>query len=136
MDCFRRCFGLPTPAALVGPGHFQALLWLITIEEVLHASNRRLTWNQMLDLHPSANPQDYRQLANTEWTWEALRRSAIRNNWARLMVRQDVAEWMDEGMFARWILDSLPSAEDVLTELRPRLSPSAARRLAHAVWEA
>jgi hypothetical protein len=150
MDCFRRCFGLPTPAAAVGPGNFQALLWLISIEEVLQGSNRRLTWNQMLDLHPAANPQDYRQLANPhgppcaptgrwgepEWTWEALRRSAIRDNWARGLVQQDLAAWMDEGMFARWILDSLPSPEDVLAKLRPRLSTSAARRLAHAVREA
>jgi hypothetical protein len=139
LDCLRRCFALPTPPAPVGPKHFQSLLWLITIEEVIRSSTRRLTWAQILDLHPAANPQDYPQLANPdrwgepEWTWEALRRAAVRENWARMMVERDLAAWMDDGMFARWIIDSLPAPEDVLAGLRPHLAPSAARRLAHAV---
>lgn len=139
LDCLRRCFGLPTPPPPVGPGHFQSLIWLVTIEEAVRATTRRLTWNQVLDLHPAANPHDYPQLAGPdspgepEWTWEKLRRAAVRDNWAWMMVDRELAAWMDDGMFARWILDTLPSPEDVLAELRPRLAPSTARRLAHAV---
>ena len=39
-------------------------------------------------------------------------------------------------MFARWVLADLPSVDELFAALRPQLTPSAARRLAHAVHAA
>jgi hypothetical protein len=138
LDCLRRCFALPTPPAPAGPAQLRSLLWLLAIDDLLRSTSRRPTWNQILDLHPDASlltpaPLDRFGAGEPGWSWEVLRRSAMRDGWAWMMVDRDLAGWMDEGMFARWILDSLPSTEDLLARLRPRLAPSAARRLAHAV---
>jgi hypothetical protein len=138
LDCLRRCFGLPTPPPPAGPGQLRSLLWLLAIDDLLCSTSRRPTWNQLLDLHPDTDLLTSARLARCAgrepvWSWEVLRRSAMRDNWAWMIVERDVAAWMDEGMFARWMLDSLPSTDDLLARLRPRLAPSAARRLAHAV---
>jgi hypothetical protein len=49
------------------------------------------------------------------------------------IIDPELAGWMDDGMFARWVLSDLPSPDELLATVRPYLAPSAARRLAHAV---
>ena len=70
-----------------------------------------------------------KQVENTE----SIAASRIDEEW---VPAPHLAAWMDEGMFARWILGSLQDPEDLLRQARPGLRPAAARRLAHLVRSA
>jgi hypothetical protein len=146
LDSLRRCFGLPTPPPPVGPGRLQAVAWLVAILERGTAAPRRLSWSDVSRLHPVAlalgtdlGGSDARlltgllHLAASAWSWEDLRQQAERDAGLADVIDPKLAGWMDEGMFARWILSELPSPDELLARVRPYLAPSAARRLAHAV---
>jgi hypothetical protein len=85
-----------------------------------------------VELTPGELPAVVR-LAAANWSWEKLRRDAVLNDWAGSVVPADIAAWMDEGMFARWILAELPDTDDLLGRVRAVVDPSTARRLAHTV---
>ncbi len=143
LDCLRRCLALPTPPPPVGAGHLQSVLWLAAILDEIHRTDQRLSWRQILRLHPvtellgvceaSLDLRDLILIASQSWSWELLRQQAISDRWARDLVSPDLAAWMDDGMFARWILSALPGPDELVARIRPQLAPSAARRLAHAV---
>jgi hypothetical protein len=80
-----------------------------------------------------SNLQELVRLASSIWTWERLRCDTLVNHWASQVVSDEVAAWMDEGMFARWILAELPATDELMTEVRRCVAPSIARRIAHAV---
>jgi hypothetical protein len=146
LDCLRRCFALPTPPAPVSPARLQAIAWLVAVLERVDRGDRRVSWSDVSRLHPLAQivstdltgPRSYplpalSRLAGSTWTWEDLRRQAESNASFEGIVPAGLAGWMDEGMFARWVLSELPSADELLSAVRPYLAPSAARRLTHAV---
>jgi hypothetical protein len=131
----------------VGPGAVQSVLWLAAIVEEASRTNRRLGWREILGLHPVAagilespdvevterNLPELVRLASSIWTWERLRRDTLINHWASDVVSDEVASWMDEGMFARWILAELPAADELMTRVRSYVAPATARRIAHAM---
>jgi hypothetical protein len=147
LDCLKRCFALPTPLPPAGPGHLLSVFWLGAIIDEDRRVGRRLTWREISQLHPVATimspgtgmcdaPQDfsdYIRAAASTWSWETLRRRAVTDSWAAELVSPELAAWMDEGMFARWILGALPAPDELVARIRPRLAPATARRLAHAV---
>jgi hypothetical protein len=146
LDSLRRCFGLPTPPPPVGPGRLQAVAWLVSILEQGAGSRQRLTWSDISRLHPVALAlqTDLRgsdagvlpgllRMAGSAWSWEDFRQHAERDGSLADVIDPKLAGWMDEGMFARWILSDLPSPDELLARVRPYLAPSAARRLTHAV---
>jgi len=147
LDCLRRCLALPTPPPPVGAGQLQSVFWLAAILEEVHRTDRKLSWREVVRLHPAAEllggfdasadlqpdlPELIR-IAGDSWSWELLRQQAVSDRWAKELVSPDLAAWMDEGMFARWILGALPGPDELVARIRPQLVPSAARRLAHAV---
>jgi hypothetical protein len=149
LDCLRRCFGLPTPPPVGGPGRLQTVAWLAAIFERAQGARRPLSWSDVARLHPvarviggdldgSGSPSvaGIVRAAGSAWSWESLRHQAAESDDLRDLVDPELAAWMDEGMFARWVLEGLPSPEEMLAALRPRLSPSAARRLGHAMHAA
>jgi hypothetical protein len=150
LDCLRRCFALPTPPPPAGPGHLLSVFWLGAIIDEDRRAGRRLTWREISRLHPIAkimsrgaamcdDPQDVSDLiraASSTWSWETLRKRAVTDSWAGELVSPELAAWMDDGMFARWVLGGLPAPDELVARLRPRLAPSTARRLAHAVRSA
>jgi hypothetical protein len=147
LDCLKRCFGLPTPPPPVGAGHLLSVFWLGAIIDEQRRAARPLTWREVARLHPAAQMMsasgpagvgspdlpDLIRRSAAAWSWEALRLQAENGSWARELVSPDLAAWMDEGMFARWVLNALPAPEELVDRVRPRLAPSTARRLAHAV---
>jgi hypothetical protein len=147
LDCLKRCFALPTPPPPVGAGHLLSVFWLGAIIDQVHRSDRRLTWTEVARLHPAAQVMsgcgragsegpdlsDIIRVSSSAWSWEALRVQAETGSWARELVSADLAAWMDEGMFARWVLSALPAPDELVARIRPRLAPSTARRLAHAI---
>jgi hypothetical protein len=147
LDCLMRCFGLPTPPPPVGAGQLLSVFWLGAIIDELGRAGHRLTWREVSRLHPAAqmlsssgqaaasdpNVWDIIRLSASAWSWEVLRVQAETGSWARELVSPELAAWMDDGMFARWVLNALPAPEELVARVRPRLAPSTARRLAHAV---
>jgi hypothetical protein len=149
LDCLRRCFDLPTPPPVGGPGRLQTVAWLAAIFERAENARRPLSWSDVAKLHPVARVigSDLEEsgspllagmvrAAGSAWSWERLRHQAAEGDDLQDLIDPELAAWMDEGMFARWILDDLPSPDEMLAALRPRLSPSAARRLGHAIHAA
>ena len=149
LDCLRRCLGLPTPAPESTSGRLQAAAWVASVLDEALRSAGPLTWADVARLHPLARllagtlpgpgaPAEVGPLgdlirsAANAWSWEEMRTEAARGNLAGL-VDAGLAEWMDEGMFSRWLLELIPSTEPMLAALEPCLTPSAALRLAGAL---
>jgi hypothetical protein len=147
LDCLKRCFALPTPPPPVGTGHLLSVFWLGAIIDEVRRIDRGLTWREVSLLHPAARMATGStptgsghpdvsvmiRVAASAWSWEALRVQAEKGSWAEDLVSPELAAWMDEGMFARWILGALPAPDELITRIRPRLPAATARRLAHAV---
>ena len=149
LDCLRRCFALPTPPPPVSPSRLQTVAWLVAIYDRTTKATGRLTWTEVSRLHPVAQVLGAEmagpggdllpgllRVAGSAWSWEEFRQWARRHSGLEHIVAPDLAAWMDEGMFARWILSELPGPDELLAAVRPRLVPSAGRRLAHALHEA
>ena len=149
LDCLRRCFGLPTPPPPVGPIRLQVIVWLVAVLDHAAGARRRLSWSEVARLHPLARVlasdlggrgSDFGtglvRMAGSAWSWEDIRIQAQQPGFLDDIVDPSLAGWMDDGMFARWVLSDLPSADELFAALRPLLSPTATRRLAHAVHAA
>lgn len=150
LDCLRRCFGLATPPPPAGAGTLQSVLWLTAVLDEAERQEGRLSWRAISRLHPVADAIDVDggeggtaaplddmtalvRVAARAWTWEELRRLALEHPWTGEIVSPEMAAWMDDGMFARWVLDALPAPEELLARVRPLVAPSSARRLGHLV---
>jgi hypothetical protein len=146
LDCLRRCFGLPTSPPPVGPGQLQVVAWLATLLDHAAEAQRPLNWSEVSRLHPVARflrseleggcsevVPGLMRMAASAWSWEDVRLQVQHHGGLADIIDPELAGWMDQGMFARWILSDLPSPDELLATLRPQLAPSAARRLTHAV---
>jgi hypothetical protein len=153
LDCLRRCFGLPTPPAPASPARLQLIVWLVAALEQAESARRRLSWSEVCRFHPLARllgseldrpaseaaglTDALTRLGGPAYSWEDIRLQACRReSFLDDIIHPDLAGWMDDGMFARWVLSDLPSADELFAVLRPSLTPSAARRMAHAVHAA
>lgn len=96
-DVLRRCLGAAT-APPPPVGLFADVLWL---EALLDAPGPVRTWADAAALRPDGGQprttwRRLRRLANTTGPWEGL------------------ADWMDDGLFARWVLAEHASLDDLL----------------------
>lgn len=162
LDVLFRCLGLPTSPPAEPASEIHSAAWLASVIDGGMSSERRLTWSDIERLHPLARllsgeieaPVDAvdgedmddddeelearRELADlvrisaAAWSWEEIRIQAAEGE-LEAFVDAELAGWMDEGMFSRWLLSILPSVDQLLEVARPMLVPSAARRLAHAL---
>lgn len=150
LDCLHRAMGLPTAPPPTSPGPFQSALWLSAIIDEGSIRDRHLSWREVIDLHPVVSclakargpkvptrelPELIRTAAHF-WSWSRLRQDAVAYDWAKHVIPQEVAEWMDDGMFCRWLLAELPETESLIIGIRPYVAPATARRIAHAVRSA
>jgi hypothetical protein len=139
-DAMHRCLGLATPAPPVASGELFAAMWLTSVA----SAGRRLTWNEAVMLHPAMQvlarsggrrPQveelvsGGRSLARA-MPWGELRlRAASGVSDGGIGVSPDLAAWMDDGMFARWVLGGLPPFTPLLRRCASVLAPEVLRRL-------
>lgn len=105
VDALRRALGLATPPPELTVDRLRDRLWG---DRLLAAAlnGERLDRRRARELRP-------RSIAS----WSHLRRACAGGGWRELGVAPQVAAWMDDGAFARWVLDELPSIDDVLDEL-------------------
>ncbi len=149
LDCLRRCFGLPTPPPPASPARLQVVAWLVAVLEHAEGAGRPLGWSEVCRLHPLAHVlatelgsrptdviPDLIRVAGSAWSWEQIRAQAEHEGFLDGLIDPGLASWMDDGMFARWVLGELPAADELFAALRPLLTPSASRRLAHALHAA
>ncbi|MGH9245566.1 MAG: hypothetical protein ACRD29_14870 [Acidimicrobiales bacterium] len=145
-DVLRRALLLPTHPPESGPIDLWARLWL---DAVLAAASAEpgctWSWTDVVRLHPGvaviaeAAPDLEREaierigrvgaLQARARSWADLRSACAAGSWAVEAVPADVAAWMDDGSFSRWVLDDLPECADLATALGDLLPTAIAQRM-------
>jgi hypothetical protein len=145
VDLLIRPFGRPTPPPPRPTSDVITVLWLAAIAERLDQCPLDPPgWDEVLALHPVCQTLDgwlptpaetfcVLDAATAAWDWAYLRALAARGEAFQDLLSKEVAEWMDDGMFARWVLGTLPPPQRILAELRPRLASPVRRRLSEYV---
>lgn len=151
VDLLLRSLGCPTAAPDVPPRQFWAALWLdAVVAEVAPGPDTPRTADELLALHPLIGGGLTAELVDALGErpdlsngpgWRALRELAATNTPARTpaeaalrdalgpIVPPDLAAWMDDGAFARWLIGALPPLNDLLAMTDSLLAPE----VAHAV---
>lgn len=118
-DSCRRVLGLPTAAPPESSVRLWLHIWLDRVVEAATSAKRRghLTWDRVASLHPSgaglgATPVPHEVLEATyelaaTWPWSRLRCDPEMVDSGRPPLERAVAQWMDDGMFARWVLSEM-----------------------------
>lgn len=137
-DVFRRVLGLPTPAAQQGHEAWWAMIWLdrVFAEAVLEPAHR-LSWPEAVALHPFSGTGDefgsavdhhattspgrtfavrIVEAASTV-TWSSIRSAVASGPDALAHVEPDLAAWLDEGSFARTVMEPYLPVPVLLSEL-------------------
>ena len=143
-DCLRRAIGLPTPPPPCGPVAWWAVDWLdAMLEAVCRDPARPWTWARVSRLHPllgSAPARQPRGPRSSSWPgrapgcdWSSVRSHVGAEGGSRCPIGPELAAWMDDGMFARWLLGSRPDPVDVVVDLVDLLPPSVTRGVVEAL---
>jgi len=142
-DACRRALGLPTadpPASTTG---LWSLCWLDRLVGAAAAGPGPRSslgdWPSAAGLHPATSlgplSSDPHALARAckvlaaTWPWSRLRSHPEAVDLPGLESPPELARWMDDGMWARWLLSAFPSRDDLLDSVH-NLLPS---DLAHAI---
>ena len=154
-DACRRALGLPTAP----PSRSTLALWAtVWLERVLGTEIERLaspattmtsSWQEVADLHPaievllaaepSLHDEAVRRLARLGQihaevqTWSAVRTACAAGRWSWPDIPPAWAEWLDDGAFSRWVLQSLPDLHDLVATVCELLSGRVGRRVASTV---
>lgn len=134
-DACRRALGLPTPA----PPESSVGLWLhVWLDRVVEAAGdddagSGLTWGAIAGLHPGSgrlgaapDPQSVAEATHDlaeDWPWGRLRRDPEVVDTARPPLEPHVARWMDDGMFARWLVAEMIDLRVLAQTLEGDLDP-------------
>lgn len=147
LDALKRCLGLSTTPPEVPAAEIHAAAWLSSVLEQAIKSPNRLTWSDVARLHPLArllkgdlvtsyqgdrsnagDLDDLVRIAANAWSWREIRAQACDGN-LNALIAPELAAWMDEGMFSRWLMDLVPQVDQLVGALAGYLTPSAAERL-------
>lgn len=132
-DACRRVLELATDPPPAGTAELWARQWLDAVLEAAATGPRRrsvATWAGAASLHPAVaalsseapgddrapTPEELARSARrlTRWRdWPVLRRSCAAGTWTAPDVPADVAGWLDDGAFARWVLGAYPELDDL-----------------------
>jgi hypothetical protein len=145
-DALRRCFGLATAPPKVSSSELLQRMWLGKIAAAASGGAVALSWDQVRRLHPAADALKAAgaplsdelidagiKVAPDAWTWKQIRAQAAEGGWDQALIPANLADWMDEGMFSRWVLEGTRTASELLEAVLPWMAPSAKRRLRRAV---
>lgn len=145
-DCLRRALDLPTHPVGAGPGDLWARIWL---DELLAAAcadpARHWSWTTAALHHTAARAVAGEGLGRASEVadalprlgeileagrgWTQLRAACASGEWSTGSIPAGLAEWMDDGMFGRWLLDELPPCGHQLVALRELLPATVVDRI-------
>lgn len=147
LDVLHRSLQLPTPPPEVSVAPLELAAWVGALVERGRAASNPLSWPEALACHPYFSGEDpfrpagsapdpdrleSRLLASaTTEAWEPMRRLVAAGLPSGLTPPPELAEWMDEGMFSRWVLREVPGLDDLLAAARPCLQAAAVARFRH-----
>jgi hypothetical protein len=154
-DACRRALALPTAPPSESTLGLWTLGWLDRLVE--HASradaaSRLHSWSVVAGLHaaaghpggppgaalsPAALAGSAGALAEA-WTWARLRADPAVADVPGPPPTPELAAWMDDGMWARWLLSRLPAADDLMAAvhaLLPSVLADGVELVAQAAWE-
>jgi hypothetical protein len=155
-DACRRALALPTAPPPRSTLALWTLAWLDRLVEVASradAAFRLATWAQVAELHPAVGPLTgavtgvsgpaalaaSAQALAEAWTWARLRDDPAVVEVPGRPPSPQVAGWMDDGMWARWLLSRLPGHDDLLAAVHALLPARLAEGVdltASAAWGA
>jgi hypothetical protein len=151
-DACRRCLGLATGP----PPATTALLWTLSwLDRLVDAaggattSPRPASWADVARLHPAASspppgpeadvgPEPGALAAATvalaeAWPWSRLRADPSLVDVPGPLPEPHVIRWMDDGMWARWLLSTFPAVDDLVAAVCGLLPGRVARAVVEAV---
>jgi hypothetical protein len=151
-DACRRCLGLATGP----PPATTALLWtvswldrLVDAAGVATTSPRPPSWTDVARLHPAVSsprpgteadvgPEPGALAAATvalaeAWPWSRLRADPSLVDVPGPLPEPHVIRWMDDGMWARWLLSTFPAVGDLVAAVCGLLPGRVARAVVEAV---
>jgi hypothetical protein len=145
LDVLRRAVGVPTPEPTVAAGQVFLHLWVEALQcahavaaEVDPGRRWKATWLDLIGLHPvvpvdsDTDPEIAESLITAVGlaaSWEGFRERAIRGEGGRVLPPPGLAAWMDEGLFSRSVMASLPPVQEAMKAARRLLVPDAYHRL-------
>ena len=154
-DACRRALGLPTAPPPPSTAGLWALVWLDRVVDAAGCAplgSGVRSWAAVAGLHPAAGPLGDRPAAVADPTALAAAASRLARAWPWSRLRTDpsavglpgpapaarLAGWMDDGMWARWLLARLPAPDDLMAAVHALLSPALATGVAvvaRAAWD-
>ncbi len=153
VDACRRCLGLPTAPPPSDSTALWALLWLDDLlaraargepaADPAEAARSHPAVAMVAEGAPDMVDEAVERLSRVgemigeARSWPELRRRAAAGEWPVEGLDAAGAAWMDDGMFARWVVAGFPLLDDYLAELDRLLPESVVRavRLALAGWD-
>lgn len=147
LDVLRRSLQLPTNPPATTSRRLHLSSWLSVVLEAAIERRRRLSWAELVEIHlaefgfpllDGLDPWVVVDMVCEPLDWEDLRLEVATSGTDRADGRQlcgecfpppDLAEWMDAGMFERWVMRDMPGLTDLMGALRTRLHSSAYRRI-------
>ncbi|MGH9186030.1 MAG: hypothetical protein ACRD0U_09485 [Acidimicrobiales bacterium] len=150
-DACRRALGCATPPPTASTLELWAALWLdATLATAASTPDWCPTWADVAALHPAltmlagdgglrAGDADHLPSLGRVLTrarpWEHLRRCCADGAWSVPFLSAAHADWMDEGMFSRWLLDGLPPVGELASAVCDLLPGRVTRRLRSVLCE-
>lgn len=154
-DVCRRALGLATAAPERSSVELWTLVWLERLIEYRGCApaDTRLPWREVAELHPAVAllvGDDERwggqasqhltrlgELLAEVHSWPVLRMACAAGEWPVDGVPADVAEWLDDGAFSRWVLGAFPGLDQLAAAACEVLPPSIGRRVRAALraWQ-
>ena len=144
-DACRRALGLPTAAPPASTADLWMLCWLDRLIDAASSGppSRLRDWPSVASLHPAAGPSPLprdpaalaratRLLAAT-WPWSRLRAHPEAVDVPGAEAQPDLAGWMDDGMWARWLLSAFPARDDLLASVHDLLPADVADAVTRTV---
>ena len=147
-DACRRALGLPTAPPERSTLEVWALVWLdrvITDRAADDESGPPPRWADIAAYHPAvsvllSDDEDWRDKAALSLgrlgevladvhSWSVLRAACSAGEWPVADIPADVAAWLDDGSFSRWVLGGYPPLAHLADAAADLLPPSLRRRL-------
>ncbi|HEY6534041.1 MAG TPA: hypothetical protein VIY72_17155 [Acidimicrobiales bacterium] len=130
-DACRRMLRLPTAPPPGDTSSFVVDVWLGRVVEVARAGTH-LTWDDVVALHPAAvrscTPAEAARRTTalgSRLSWSDIRLGFVEGEIESFAgIDSCIAEWMDDGMLARWMLGSVPPWSSLLEIIDARLPPA------------